>query len=255
MYFDHSSQNSFFFYHRNEADNGTGRRKFLTLMSKIRATQTLGATLTSKGNHARASAMYKKLINDSLNMREHFTRQQQKTLENALSFVDADLSQDDQVVNQAWKMRSAIDTVYDECISDFNDVQSAMPSNLQSVIKDTINMASDCVANGNLSKAFLEYTKLLKQMKQNQKYKELVSLTAKTLVDDSLCFAESSTEDVTTKVRKLRDSLDRVYNEIRLPDVYSPSLGPLVSLLNFVFFSPFQNRIFVVRIGKGHCYR
>eukprot|EP00111_Clytia_hemisphaerica_P023442 TCONS_00069075-protein len=214
----------------NEAFNGSGRSKFLTLMSKIRATQTLGATLTSKGNHVRASAMYKKLINDSLSMREHFTRQQQKTLESALSFMDADPPQDDQAVNQAWKMRSAIDTVYDECISDFNDVQSAMPSNLQSVIKDTINLASDCVANGNLSKAFMEYTKLLKQMKQNQKYKDLVSLTAKNLVDGSLCFAETSTEDMSTKVRKLRDSLDRVYNEIRLPDVYAPSLGPLQKL-------------------------
>ena len=71
--------------------------------------------------------------------------------------------------------------------------------------------------------------KLLEKMQNDKKYADLVSPAAKKLVEESLAVAKMSDDDLDSKNSKLRDSLDRVYNEIRLPDVYSPSAGPLVS--------------------------
>jgi len=212
-------------------EQNKNRRQFLSLMTKIRATQTLGATLTNKGSHKLAFNIYKKLINEALGgaMREFFTRQQQMILEVALTKTNeiAELRE------QAWQMRSAIDTVYDECLLDYNDVTGAMPSNLHTVIKDTINDASASIATGNRKAGLEQYTTLLKQMKINRKYRELVSPAAQKLVDESLEVAESA-DDIELKTSKVRASLDRVYNEIRLPDVYSPSCGPLVSFVSRV---------------------
>lgn len=197
-------------------------------MTKIRATQTLGATLTNKGSHKLAFNIYKKLINEALNgnTREYFTRPQQVILEKAIvkSMEIAEIQE------QAWQMRSAIDTVYDECLLDYNDVTDAMPSNLHTVIKDTINHASATIATGDRKAGLEKYTTLLKQMKNNRKYRELVSPAAQKLVDESLEVADSA-DDMEMKTSKVRASLDRVYNEIRLPDVYSPSCGPLVSFI------------------------
>ena len=71
-------------------------------------------------------------------------------------------------------------------------------------------------------------------MKTNEKYRDLVSPAAKVMVNESLEIAESA-DDLELKNKKLRESLDRVYNEVRLPDVYSPSTGPLVSCFRFHF--------------------
>lgn len=201
-------------------------------MSKFRATQTLGATLSTKGNHQRASNLYKKLINDALQLREHLTVQQQRNLEKAIAGVEGNTNDD--IQSQAWKMRSAIDLVYDECISDFNEVSCAMPSNLQSVIKEVINSASTCIAEGDFTKGLTEYATILRQLKNNRKYKDNTSVVCQRIVDEALQAIDSD-DTIQVKVSNLRQSLDLIYNEIRLPDVFSPSMGPLVCNFDIYF--------------------
>lgn len=104
-----------------------------------------------------------------------------------------------------------------------------MPPNLNVIIKDTIKSASTSVEKGDTKRAYEEYVQLLENMKNNEKYSSLVSPSARELVEDSLVFSKMSDHDLDVKTSKLRDSLDRLYNEIRLPDVYKPSFGPLVS--------------------------
>ena len=213
-------------------DESQKRRPFITLMSKFRATQTLGATLSTKGNHQRASNLYKKLINDALQLREHLTVQQQRNLEKAIAGVEGNTNDD--IQSQAWKMRSAIDLVYDECISDFNEVSCAMPSNLQSVIKEVINSASTCIAEGDFTKGLTEYATILRQLKNNRKYKDNTSVVCQRIVDEALQAVDSD-DTIQVKVSNLRQSLDLIYNEIRLPDVFSPSMGPLVCNFDIYF--------------------
>ena len=194
-------------------------------MSKFRATQTLGATLSTRENYQRAADLYKKLINDALQLREHLTLQQQRQLQDSLGDVSEANIND--IQEQAWRMRSAIDGVYDECISDFNEVSCAKPSNLHSVIKEVINSASTSIAEGDFTKGLTEYVNILRQLKNNRKYKDTISLVCQKIVDEALQAADSA-DDILMKVYNLRKSLDRIYNEFRLPDVFSPSVGPLV---------------------------
>lgn len=211
--------------HRGYVEPTNHRHKLLSMMTKIRATQTLGATLTSKGSHERACKLYKKLINDALEneMRENFSTEHQNLLEDALAYEQGSLQE------KAWKMRSAIDSVYDDCLLDYNDVKGAMPANLHSLIKETINRAVANIATGDNQAGFDKYRTLLEQLKNNKKYKELVSPAAQKLVKESLEIAESGDGLEVTNI-KLRESLDRVYNEIRLPDVFAPSTGPQVAV-------------------------
>jgi len=209
--------------HTQYVDQNKGKRQFLSLMTRIRATQTLGATLTSRGSYDRAANIYKRLIEDALkNHSDHFKPDRCLTLETALEV------QDENAQDRAWKLRSAIDTVYDECLCDYNDVSDAMPPNLHTRIKDTINKASSKITSGDQQHGLTEYINLLKDMKNNDKYRDLISPAAKVMVNESLEIAESA-DDLDLKNRKLRESLDRVYNEVRLPEVYSPSVGPLKS--------------------------
>lgn len=211
--------------HRGYVEPTNHRHKLLSMMTKIRATQTLGATLTSKGSHERACKLYKKLINDALEneMRENFSTEHQNLLEDALAYEQGSLQE------KAWKMRSAIDSVYDDCLLDYNDVKGAMPANLHSLIKETINRAVANIATGDNQAGLDKYRTLLEQLKNNKKYRELVSPAAQKLVKESLEIAESGDNVEVTNI-KLRESLDRVYNEIRLPDVFAPSTGPQVAV-------------------------
>lgn len=206
-------------------DNKKRRRPLFSLMSKIRATQSLGALMSGKGLHSRAYEKYKNLINEALEktMREEFATEHQQTLEDAL--VNAEKKQSPE--EQAWVLRHAIDSVYDCCIESLNVVPTAKPPSLHNLIKDAINVSSNYIHDGNYERGIDTCTDLLKKMVNSRTYRELVSPAAKKLVTESLETVEM-TDDKKTSASKIRASLDRVYNEIRLPDVYSPSAGPQV---------------------------
>ena len=234
--------------HTDYVEQNKELKTFLSMMTKIRAAQTLGSTLCDRGMFSRAFSIYERLMKEALTekIRAHFSQAQQQTLEDALASVkDEDNSDSNRPRDQAWCLRSAIDTVYDECLLDYNEVTDAMPPpNLNMLIKNAINSAATSTASGDKSRAYQQYVQLLEKMKNNTKYAQLVSPTAKKLVEETLDHAKLSDEDLDSKNRKLRHSLDRVYNEIRLPDVYSPSPGPLVSC--FFFFFNFLSLVFVL---------
>ena len=223
--------------HTDYVEQNKDKKTLLALMTKIRAAQTLGATLCDRGMYQRSFTIYERIIKEALTekMRPHFSCARLKTLEDALVNVAKDAKEDgpkdpNGPRDRAWCLRSAIDTVYDECLMDYNEVADAMsPPNLNILIKDTIKSATTSVASGDKPRAYQQYVKLLEKMQNDKKYADLVSPAAKKLVEESLAVAKMSDDDLDSKNSKLRDSLDRVYNEIRLPDVYSPSAGPLVS--------------------------
>lgn len=197
-------------------------------MSKIRATQCLGAALTGKGRHSLAYGKYKSLINGALDdqMRDHFEMDLQLMLEDALT--DAEKKEGEEA--KAWVLRTAIDTVYDRCIADYNVVSTARPPSLHSQIKDTINLSHTHIEGGDYQRGIETCTNLLKKMINSRVYREQVSPAAKKLVSESLETVEM-TDDKKSSASKVRATLDRIYNEIRLPDVYAPSGGPQVGLL------------------------
>ena len=228
--------------HTNYVEQNKDKKTLLAMMTKIRAAQTLGATLCDRGMYQRSFTIYERLIKEALTevMRPHFSCARLKTLEDALASVAKDAKEEDSSKDsngprdRAWCLRSAIDTVYDECLLDYNEVTDAMsPPNLNVLIKDTIKNAASSAASGDKPRATQQYVKLLEKMQNNKKYADMVSPAAKKLVEESLAVAKMSDDDLDSKNSKLRDSLDRVYNEIRLPDLYAPSTGPLVSISFF----------------------
>lgn len=209
--------------HRNYIDQNKASRALLSMMTKIRATQTLGAALCDKGSHTRAYDLYKKIIREMLadSMQENFRLDQIMKLEEALKNAEGAEKPED----KAWFLRSTIDTVYDLCIGDFNAVESMKPPSLHTQIKDTIRSASTQIDGGNLRNGMEQYAMLLKQIQSNTKYKNSISPAALKQIDISVKEAEA-TVDARESATMLRSSLDRIYNEIRLPEVYSPCSGP-----------------------------
>lgn len=181
--------------------------------------------MTSKGKHAEAYQKYEEVINKAMDddMRDMFTEEQQLLLEQALLDAERKESADE----KAWLLRVAIDSVYDQCISNYNAVTSAKPPSLHVLIKDAIKNSSDHFERGEHSRGIALCTNLLKKMINTRTYREMVSPAAKKLVSEFL-ESDKMVEDINDNASKVRATLDRVYNEIRLPDIYSPSRGPQV---------------------------
>lgn len=73
--------------HTDYVEQNKDRKTLLTMMTKIRAAQTLGATLCDRGMYKRAYGIYERLIKEALSekMRVHFSQARQNTLKNALT--------------------------------------------------------------------------------------------------------------------------------------------------------------------------
>lgn len=150
-------------------------------------------------------------------MQTNFSVQHIMKLENAIRLAENETQKE----NKTWLLRSNLDSVYDECISKYNAVDSQKPPNLQEKIKDTINSVLPDVDTGDHKAGLQKYTALLKQIQSEKRYRNLMSAEALKLLDESIEKAEAS-DDVEHSVSQVRESLDRIYNEVRLPDVYSP---------------------------------
>ncbi|XP_057301304.1 uncharacterized protein LOC130635832 isoform X2 [Hydractinia symbiolongicarpus] len=205
--------------HQGYIDRQMTSRPLLTMMTKIRAAQTLGAALSDKGRHTCAYDLYLKTINQMLDsdMQTNFSIPHIMKLENAIRLAENETQKE----NKTWLLRSNLDSVYDECISMYNAVDSQKPPNLQEKIKDTINSVLPDVDAGDYKASLQKYTALLKHIQNEKRYRNLMSAEALKLLDESIEKAEAS-DDMEHSVSQVRESLDRIYNEVRLPNVYSP---------------------------------
>lgn len=204
------------------------------MMTKIRAAQSLGSALCGKSHHKRGYELYKKTAKEILNegTARYFSDEHLDILQEALD-ASENMSNEQE---KAWQLRSAIDTVYDNCINELNDVDSQRPPAFQIQIKDCINEASPYVNAGNYHEGLSKYTTLLKRFQNNIHFKKAISNDTLAMVAQVLN-AVIHGDDLQYSVKKARESLDRLYNEIRLPDVYYPSSGPQVH--GYVFTSQF----------------
>jgi len=204
-------------------DRSKASRVYLTMMTKIRSSQNLGSVFCGRGMHNRAYDLYKKTVNEILgkDVSCHFTHAHVKVLEDSLLKAESVTDMGD----KAWLLRSTIDTVYDTCISELNEVDSQQPSPFHTQIKNVINEAAPYATKNNFHEVLSKYTSVLKRLRVNRKFQELLSKDAQGVVEKAIEMATVS-DDLESSVKGMRLSLDRLYNEVRLPDVYCPSSGP-----------------------------
>ena len=201
-------------------------------MTKIRSAQSLSQTLTEYGRHAMAEKEFADLINEILKdrLRQFFPDERLTILEQAMQ----EANKTDLPKEKVWLLRSAIDTVYDLCVDDYNSVDIAKPLSIHKDIKNVVNdmyKLSDTFEGDQILEVALN---LIDKVNSNKSFKSLISPEGISMLTDAT-FTIPATKDLKSKFPITRSILDRLYNEIRLPEVFwsSPNSKQVI-LLNLL---------------------
>ena len=196
-------------------------------MTRVRAAQTMGAAFATKGNIDRAFALYNKTIvtMQAEDIKKNLPKDMIDLMTEALG--KCKVSEDKEV--KVWALRAAIDTIYDKCVTFYAAPDTARFSPIHERIKTCINKVVELKETGKEKEGFNDFYNLLKETSSLKDYKKF-STETQDMVQKAIDEAKS-TDDIDAAMLTMRKTLDQVYNEVRLPDIYTPCYGPVVSKL------------------------
>ena len=198
-------------------------RPFVATMSKLRSAQTLGSALSRGGNYTKAFTLYVKTIDSLLSsdIAMHLSKSQIEILTTALANIQS--VEDDS--KKAFILRIAIDEVYDSCMTGNNEVQLQSDSDIQSEMLKVIKIGSNMIQSGNRREGLKLYIDFLMRFQKSTAFREQISLSSQKIVNQRLSEVEQSFNlDLESSIMNIHSTLDVIYSELRLPDVYMVSL-------------------------------
>ena len=196
-------------------------RAVLKMMTAIRSTLSCVSKVFSSGKLEMCKKLLSNAIQNAIRDRK-VTRMPQhlvEVLEDGKSKCESCEDQTDAV----WHLRNALDSVYDEYVDMYCGVKNPRFNPVHKNISNVLSLAVAIQGKNNT-----EYLKSL-YIKSITSIKELdtISIESKKVMSQALEAAKNeSLNDAPAQVKCLRNALEFVYNEVRLPDIHCKPVLP-----------------------------
>jgi len=198
-------------FHSNPQD-----RAVLKMMTAIRSTLSCVSKISVSGKLTMCEKLLKNTIQNAIRDKK-VTRMPQHLIEMLEEGVSKSESSEEKA-DAVWYLRSALDSVYDEYVDMYCGVKNPRFNPIHKTISNVISLAIAIQGKNNLQPLKDLYLKTVSSLQEL----DTISDEAKKVVCQALEAAKSESigSDAPAQVKCLREALDFVYNEVRLPELH-----------------------------------
>lgn len=184
------------------------------MLGKMRGALAIGSPLFLAGKPESCLKVYMRVVNDLMSERNrsYFNAFKLKALEETMEYTSGCKDMDE----NARLIRSELESIYDGLIDEYCGLNGVSFDPIHKKISKTITICQPLVKAQNFKECARIYMRVAQDILSNAKS---LSDKAFKMLNSVVCFNEES-KDYEHAVLDLRKSLDYVYDEIRLPDLY-----------------------------------
>ena len=197
-------------FHSNPQD-----RAVLKMMTTVRSTLSTVSKIFNTGKLDICKKLLKNAIQSVIQNRKMIRVPQHllEVLEEGVSKSEGCEKKEDAV----WHLRNALDSVYDEYVDMYCGVKNPRFNPIHKTISNVISLAVAIQGKNNIEHLKSLYLKTVTSIQEL----DTVSNEAKKIIGQALEEAKNdSLDDMPAQVKCLRNALDYVYNEVRLPEIH-----------------------------------